>query len=70
MDKDYRRLWEDATSTTDEGRAVRTLAEILLDKDGRTFISNLDHNDAKLCIKILGRVSRPYLLPSPSSRLR
>jgi len=68
MAKDYRRLWNDAATTTDEGRAVRTLAEILLNKEGRTFISNLDRNDAELCIKILDRVSRgPYRLPPPIS---
>lgn len=54
----------DAAGTNDEVRAVRTLAEILLDEEGRTFISNLEREDAELCIEILSRVSRdPYLLP-------
>ena len=63
--KDYQRLWEDVTDTSDEGKAVRTLAGILLDKEGRKFISNLERKDAWLCIEILDHVSRdPYLLPS------
>jgi len=65
MAKDYQRLWKDVTSTNNEGKAVRTLADILLDKEGRTFISNLARKDAELCIEILDHVSRnPYLLPS------
>jgi len=65
MAKDYRRLWEDVTSTNDEGEAVRTLAEILRDKEGRTFISNLERRDAELCIETLDHVSHdPYLFPS------
>jgi len=69
MAKNYQRLWKDVTSTSDEGKAVRTLADILLDKDGRTFISNLAREDAELCIEILDHVSRnPY--PLPSRRLR
>lgn len=68
MAKDYRRLWKDVAGASNEGGAVRTLAEILLDKEGRAFISNLERNDAELCIKILDRVSRgPYLLPPPIS---
>jgi hypothetical protein len=69
MAKDYRRLWEDITSTSDEGKAVRTLAEIVLDEEGRSFISNLQRKDAELCIEVLDLVSRdPYLLPSPRLR--
>ena len=65
MAKHYGRLWKDVTSATDEGKAVRTLAEILVDGEGRTFISNLEHKDAELCIEILDHVSRdPYLSPS------
>ena len=70
MAKDYQRLWKDVTSTSDEGKAVRNLADILLDKDGRTFVSNLARKDAELCIEILDHVSRdPYLLPSPQSQM-
>ena len=65
MVKDYQQLWKGVTSAGDEGKAVRTLAEILLDKEGRTFILNLERNDSKLCIEILDHVSRnPYLLSS------
>lgn len=66
MAKDYRQLWKDVTSTGDEGKAVRTLGEILLDKEGRIFISNLERKDAKICIEVLDHVSRDqYLLPFP-----
>jgi len=65
MSKDYGRLWEDVTSTADEGKAVRILAEILVDKEGRSFVSDLEREDAELCIEILDRVSRDlHLLPS------
>ena len=65
MAKDYQRLWKDVTGTKDEGKAVRTLAEILVDKEGRSFISNLERKDAELCIEILDQVSPDsYLLPS------
>jgi len=65
MAKYYQQLWRDVASTSDEGKAVRTLARIVLDREGRTFILNLEHNDAELCMEILDRVSRdPYLFPS------
>jgi len=65
MAKDYQRLWKDVTSANDEGEAVRTLARIVLDREGRAFISSLERVDAKLCIEILDRVSRD-LYPFPS----
>ncbi|KAF9785122.1 kinase-like domain-containing protein [Thelephora terrestris] len=55
MSKDYQQLWRDVTSASDEARAVRVLAEILADKEGRTFISTLEGEDAELCIEILDR---------------
>jgi hypothetical protein len=58
MHKHYYRLWADVANTTDEAKAVRTLAEILADRDGRTFISHLERKSAELCIEILDRVSR------------
>jgi len=65
MVKDYRWLWQDVASASDQSEAVRTLAEILLDEGGRTFISNLERADAELCIEILDLVSHdPCLLPS------
>ena len=45
------------------------MAEILLDEEGRTFISNLESADAELCIEILDLVSRDPCL-FPSRRLR
>ena len=64
MVKDCRWLWQDVASASNRGEAVRTLAEILPDKEGRTFISNLERADAGLCIEILDLVSRdPRLLP-------
>jgi len=57
MVKDYRWLWEDVAGASDEGEAIRTLAEILLDEEGRTFILNLERDDAELCIEILDLVS-------------
>ena len=63
MAKNYQQLWKDVASTSDEGKAVRTLAEIALDKEGRTFILELERGAAELCIEILDRVSRdPCLL--------
>ena len=56
MAQDYRRLWEGVTSTSDEDKTVQTLAEILLDEKGRTFISNLPRKDAEICIEILDHV--------------
>jgi len=63
--KEYQRLWKDVTSANDEGEAVRTLAGIMLDEEGRAFISNLERVDAELCTEILDRVSRD-LYPFPS----
>ena len=56
MAKDFRRLWKDVTNTIDEPKAVRVLADILADKEGRSFISRLEHKDAELCIEILDHV--------------
>jgi len=67
MAKDYRELWKGVTGASDEDKAIRTLVEILLDKDGRSFISSLERRDAELCIEILDHVGRhSYLFPSPS----
>jgi hypothetical protein len=65
MAKDYRRLWKEVTSTTDKPKAVRILAEILVDKEGRASISRLERKEAELCIEILDHVScDPHLFPS------
>jgi len=34
MTKDYQRFWKDVTSANDEGETVRTLAGIVLDREG------------------------------------
>jgi len=44
------------TNATDEAQAIRTLAGILNDKEGKVFISRLDRKDAELCVEILGDV--------------
>lgn len=65
MAKDYQRLWEDITvsSKSDEAEAVRTLTEIVVEKEGRAFISSLDRAEAELCIELLNRVGLDcYLL--------
>jgi hypothetical protein len=62
MAKDYQRLWKDTTGITDEAKAVRALAAILTDKEGRAFISHLDHKDVQLCIEILDYVGDDFLL--------
>ena len=67
MTKNYQRLWKDVASTIDEAKAVRTLAEILADTEGRAFISRLERKHAELCIDILDRVSCVLHFPlSPS----
>ena len=55
MSKDYQKLWKNVT--TDEAKAVRALAEILAEKEGRVFISRLDADAAELCVEILDHVS-------------
>jgi len=63
MTGDYQRLWEGATSATDEAQAVRALAGVLANKDGRAHVSHLDSSDAERCIEILSNVSRDLYLP-------
>jgi hypothetical protein len=67
MVNSYQQLWTDAAKTNDEAKVVQILTEILTDKEGRSFILNLDRKKAKLCIEILDRVSCDFrLLPFPS----
>jgi len=70
MAKDYRRLWKSVVGTIDEARAVRTLADILVDKEGNAFVSRLERNDAELCIEILYHVSHDLLLSPAISWFR
>jgi len=58
MAKDYQRLRKDVANANGEGKAVRILAGIVLDKEGRAFISNLERNVAELCTEILDHVNR------------
>ena len=62
MAKDYLRLWKDVASAADKAKAIRTLAEILADKEGRAFISCLERKDAEQCIEILSHVCRDLCL--------
>jgi hypothetical protein len=58
------------TDATDEFKAVRTLAKILVDREGRTFISRLERKEAELCIETLGHVGRDLrLLPFSLSHM-
>ena len=65
MTEDYQRLWKDAISTNDEAKCVQILANILVNREGRTFVSSLGREEAGWCIEILDRASRDLgLLPS------
>jgi len=66
MAKNYGELWKGVTSATNAAQAVRTLGEILADKEGRTFISRLGSKDAELCIEILDDVSHESYFPFPN----
>ena len=57
MAENYQQLWKNVTNANGEVEAVRTLAEILTDREGRAFILSLERPDAELCIEILDRVS-------------
>ena len=68
MATDYQRLWKGVTDAADEDEAVHTLVKIVLDKEGRAFLSNFGRADATLCIEILDNVSldKHLLRPGPS----
>jgi hypothetical protein len=57
MAKDFQQPWKNVTSANDEASAVRVLAGILTEKEGRAFVSRLERKDAEFCIEILDRVS-------------
>lgn len=70
MAKDFQRLWKGVTTAEDEAAAVRALAEMLIEKDGRAFVSCFERKNAEFCIDILDRVSsNSYLLPSLAANL-
>ena len=66
MATNYQQPREDVARTVDEAPGViRTLAEILADKDGRGFVPCLERESAELCIETLDHVSHdPHPLPS------
>ena len=59
MVQDYRQLWKDAVATNaiDKAGAVRILAEIVADSNGRAFVRRLGSQAAKSCVEILDYVS-------------
>lgn len=57
MTGDYQQLWKSLTNATDKTVAVRILAEIVADREGRTFVMGLGSEAAKLCIETLDYVS-------------
>ena len=68
MAKNYWRLWRDVLSTPKGANAVPTLAGILADEEGKTFILRLERKDAELCIEVLDRVSPNHFpLPPPQT---
>ena len=52
----------DVTDSNNEAAAVRALADILAEKEGRVFVLGLDRNHANCCIDVLGWVSRDLRL--------
>jgi len=61
--KDYQRLWEGVANAVSEAEAVRALAGIMADKEGRAFALRLDRKAAELCIEVLDCVSCDLHLP-------
>jgi len=66
MAVDYRQLWTDAVSANNKPQAVQTLSDILVNNEGRAFLSRLDSKDARLCVEILDSVSRDLYSPHSS----
>jgi len=62
---DYQQLWNDAVSTRDKAKAIQTMSGVLVEKEGRVFISRLDTQNAELCVEILDDVSRDLHSPHP-----
>ena len=66
----FNKLWKKASTATNEADAVRTLAQILSSKEGRTFVLGLERLEAELCIEILDLVgldSPPMTTPIADS---
>ena len=66
----YRKLWEDVANATNEVKAVRALAKIVVDKQGRAFALTLNYEEAELCVETLDYVSRDLRLHPQFRRLR
>ena len=66
----HRKLWEDVANATDDVSAVRALANIVVEKQGRAFALTLNHKEAELCVETLDYVSRDLRLHTPFRRLR
>jgi len=67
MVKDYQQLWKRVVREIDKAQAIRTLSGVLVEKEGRVYISRLHREDAELCVGILDNVS--HYLHSPRSPL-
>ena len=68
MAKDYRQLWENAACADNEAQAIQILFDLLVNEEGRTFVSRLDSKDTEVCVEILDNVSRDFCsshLPPP-----
>lgn len=65
MAKDFQRLWKDVTGTEDEAAAIRALAGILVEKEGRAFVSRLDRKYTDFLIDVLDRVSHDSRIQPP-----
>jgi len=59
MAKDYEQLWKGIPSAKGEAQ-VRSMAEIVAEKEGRVFLLSLGCKDAVLCIRVLDHVSRSF----------
>ena len=64
MAKDYQQLWEGVADSTGKAEAVRALAEIVADFDGRTFALSLEPKAVRLCIETLDYVGCNLRLPT------
>jgi len=69
MAKDYQQLWKGVADATDKTEAVRTLADIVADVDGRTFALGLELEGVRLCIETLDSVGRNLCLPLSLSQM-
>ena len=65
---DFNKLWKKARTVAGEAESVRVVAGILSSKDRRTLISNLEPQEAGLCIEIPDHVSSNPPLTIPTGR--